>query len=123
MVATLLKTTSLNLAESLGMLFRIVILLLVILTPRFTAADPAAPRTLVTVHGTVLDYSNRVVEKALVSISGRARALETDANGRFTAQAPARSWVGAHKHDMIGHVVLSDAPVQRVTIRMMQGPM
>lgn len=86
-------------------------------------ANPPAVRAIVIVHGTVLDYAGRPVEKARVSFNGLQKPIETDAKGQFTTQAPQRAFVSASKHDMLGHVVLGDAAQQTVTIRMAQMPM
>lgn len=108
----------------MSMLTRRCLLLLActVFTPHARADSPGARATVI-VHGTVLDYSGRVVEKARVSFAGQAKSVETDRQGRFTARVPARAFVSASKHDMLGHVVLGDAAEQTVTIRMAQMPM
>ena len=99
------------------------VLVCAMLLMRQSLADSRPARPLVLVHGTVLDYAGRLVEKARVSTIGLRQPIETDKQGRFTLRAPARAFISAHKHDMLGHVVLGDAAEQTVTIKMAQMPM
>lgn len=79
----------------------------------------------VAVHGTVVDYGNRVVAGATVSVSSEDASirLETDKNGKFELRAPKRARLSAHKHDMLGSATLGDAADQTIVIKMAQMPM